>query len=278
MTLPNFLIIGATKAGTTSLYDYLRQHPDVFMPSRIKEPRFFCYEGRDTSFTVPIKTREQYEALFAEATGATAVGEATPHYLVFQNAAREIHKAIPQTRIIASLRDPVERSYSTYQMNLRNMGRNEGVPYVKAIETDRWLTEKYHDNLLRFYDLFDRDRIAVVLFDDLVSQTAQVVRSLLTFLKVDPEVPLDVSKTSNPGGLPRNRMLHNLLHDGRVRAFGRRLLPMQAIESARRLRSANLVKQTLSSEDRAVAIEIFRDDILRTQDLIERDLSHWLRV
>ena len=103
MTLPNFLVIGVPKGGTGSLHDYFRQHPEIFMP-RLKEPRFFSHDGRGNRVKFPVQTLEEYEALFEDAAGATAVGEATPHYLSFPEAAGRIHALLPGAKLIASLR------------------------------------------------------------------------------------------------------------------------------------------------------------------------------
>lgn len=276
MTLPNFLIIGATKAGTTSLYDYLRQHPDIFMPGHIKEPRFFCYDGRETGFPFPVKSQAEYEALFAPATTETRLGEATPHYLSFPKAAAKIRALIPQAKLIASLRNPVTRSFSLYQMNMREQGVNEGVPYAQALETDRWLRETYAENIARYVELFPRDQFKVLLFEDVTRDTKATLRDVLTFLEVDSEFAPDISKPSNVGGVPRWPALHRALSDRRLRAAGQKLFPEPVKARLRALRSLNLEQQPMTGEERRIARDFFREDILRTQDLIDRDLSGWL--
>ena len=278
MTLPNFLVIGAPKAGTTSLHLHLRAHPQVFMPE-LKEPRFFGYEGEGERLKFPIRTREEYEALFAPVTQETAIGEATPHSLGYPHAARRIHELIPAARLIASLRDPVERSYSVYQMNLRNKGVNEGVPFAEAIRKDDNLRETYGDMLARYFALFPREQIKVILLEDLEKAPQATIRDLYGFLGVDPDfVPADLLKVANPGGEPRSKLLHGLLSDPRLRQFSRAFLPSGLVERLRGLRSRNLEKQPLGAADRRAALDFFRDDILRTQDLIGRDLSAWLRA
>ena len=278
MTLPNFLVIGAPKAGTTSLHLHLRAHPQVFMPD-LKEPRFFGYEGEGERLKFPIRTLEEYAALFDAVTDEIAIGEATPHYLVYPHAAQRIHALIPQARLIASLRDPVERSYSVYQMNLRNRGVNEGVPFVEAIRKDRNLRETYGDMLARYFALFPPEQLKVILLEDLEKAPQATIRGLYGFLGVDPEfVPADLLKVANPGGEPRSKLLHGLLSDPRLRQFSRAFFPNALAERLRGLRSRNLEKQPLKPEDRRAAIGFFREDILRTQDLIGRDLSSWLRA
>ena len=118
MTLPNFIIIGAAKAGTTALYWYLAEHPDVFM-SPVKETFYFAYGvdaagkllyGDPAVHRFPVKTLSAYEALFARANGALAIGEASPIYLECPQAAERIRAVIPDARLICSLRHPVDRA------------------------------------------------------------------------------------------------------------------------------------------------------------------------
>ena len=277
MTLPNFLVIGAPKAGTTSLHLHLRAHPEVFMPE-LKEPRFFGYEGEGERLKFPIRTLEEYEALFADVAGETAIGEATPHYLVYPRAAERIRALLPDARLIASLRDPVERSYSVYQMNLRNKGVNQGVPFIAAIETDHNLRETYHDMLRRYFERFPPEQLKVILLEDLERDPGATMRELYGFLGVDPGFRPDLSRIANPGGEPRSKLLHRLLSDPKLRGVSRAFFPEPLVERLRALRSRNLEKQPLRPEDRRKAIDLFRDDILRTQDLIGRDLSAWLRA
>ena len=119
MTLPNFLIIGAAKAGTTSLYRYLEQHPDVFM-SEFKEPRFFALENDPLDYRGPndpaahceYKTLEAYETLFAGVRNERAAGEASTLYLYHEDAAERIRHYVPDMKMIAVLRHPVEQAYS----------------------------------------------------------------------------------------------------------------------------------------------------------------------
>lgn len=277
MPLPNFLIIGAPKAGTTSLYEYFRVHPEIFMP-RLKEPRFFGYDGAGNRLKFPIQTLEEYAALFDGVRDETAVGEATPHYLLYPEAALRIHETIPQVRLIASLRNPVDRSYSVHQMNQRNKGVNAGVPFAAAMRTDANLRETYHEHLQRFFTLFPRAHIRIILLEDLEARPAETVRALFGFLGVDPDFAPDLSKVANPGGEPRSKVLHGLLANKKLIAATRRMMPEALVAPLKALRSRNLQKRALPEAERRAAAEFFREDILRTQDLIGRDLSHWLRV
>lgn len=277
MILPNFLIVGAAKAGTTTLYEHFRAHPEIFMP-RLKEPRFFCYEGSGERIDYPVQTAEEYAALFAEGAGAKARGEASVHYLPHPRAAQRIRDLIPEARIVAALRDPVDRAYSTYQMNQRNRNVNSALPFIDALRQEPGLRYTYGDKLGRYFDLFPRERIAVVLLDDIEARPARTMADLYGFLGVDPGFAPDVAKVANPGGAPRNKALHRILSDRRLTALSRRLLPEWAIAPLKTLRSRNLAKRPLAPADRRAAIDVFREDILRTQDLLGRDLSRWLQA
>src|SRR5690554_2276490 len=136
MRKPNFIVIGATKAGTSSLRHYLRQHPDIFIPDAYKEPGFFCYGAKGDGMHRIVRDEARYYALFDGVADEAAWGEITPHYLTFPPAAANIHAAAPEARLSVSLRNPVDRAFSLYQMNLRNKRHNEGVSFVDAVRVD----------------------------------------------------------------------------------------------------------------------------------------------
>lgn len=272
MTLPNFLVIGAAKAGTSSLYTYLRAHPEIFMPEH-KELNHFVYSGTGGDHVYPAKTREAYEAFFASAAGETAIGEASPRYFRSRLAAERIRETLPEAKLILSLRNPVDRAYSSYQMALRN-GQLAEMPFGEAIVEK--FNRGYAEPLERWFGLFGRDRIAIVMFEDIVRRPVQTVQELYGFLGVRTDFEPEI-EVANPGGLPKNRLLHNVLMHRRVKKLGRKLAPRGALNAAKEVRSRNLVKQRMTAEERAKARAIFHDDILKTQDLLGRDLSAWLR-
>jgi hypothetical protein len=277
MTLPTFIVAGAPKAGTHSLYDYLRKHPDVFMPS-VKEPRFFAFRGKRDRFRYPIETLEEYRALFAGAGGATAIGEASSVYMASPVAAERIRALIPDVKLIFSLREPVQRTFSIYHMNLRARGTNDGRGFLEAMAADHMLRRKYHECLKPFFDAFPRENIKILLFEDLSGATAATVRDLYAFIGVRTDFTPDLA-VSNPGGVPRSKALHRVMSDDRLRLAARSLLPEAAIERLKGLRNRNLVRErmVMTEEERATAYAFFEEDILRTQDLVGLDLSHWLR-
>jgi hypothetical protein len=277
MTLPNFLVIGAPKAGTGSFHDYLRQHPDVFIPIK-KDPRWFCFTGQKNKDRYPIRSQEEYEALFEGVTTEKAIGESTALYFWSEVAPARIKATIPDAKLIVSLREPVQRAFSIYHMNLRTEGHNEGLSFLEALKVDKILQRTYHEALSAYLAHFDRSQFKIVLFEDLAKNTMATIQSVFEFLGVDPAFEPDL-KISNPGGVPRSKWFHKLMTNDKLRTWSRTYLPESVVYKAKDLRSLNLdkAKMVLTEEERAVAYAFYRDDILRTQDLIGMDLSRWLR-
>jgi hypothetical protein len=292
LTLPNFIIIGAAKAGTTALYWYFAEHPDVFM-SPVKETFYFAY-GLDASGQLlygdpdvhrfPVKTLAEYEALFAGAGGAKAIGEASPIYLECPQAAARIWARIPAARLICVLRHPVERAYSDYLMYLRRRGRQfdpatELTPGAAWARLDsRWMAvSKYHDQLARYYELFPREQLHVLLFGDLKRQPVEAVQGMYRFVGVNASFVPDFDTPHNVGGTPASPLLERMFTSRKLRSALEPWMPRGAANWFRRLRTRSMRKApALPGELKAELTSRFRDDIIRTSHLIGRDLNHWL--
>ncbi|MGQ0850070.1 MAG: sulfotransferase family protein [Actinomycetota bacterium] len=289
--LPTFIVIGAAKAGTTALYWYLMEHPQIYM-SPMKETNFFAYGvdedghllyGDPELHRFPIKTLQDYRRLFAAAGERGAVGEASPIYLECPQAAGRIHDLIPEARIICGLRDPVDRAYSDYLMYLRNRGRRfdperDLKPDAAwALPDSHWMRlGHYHEQLSRYFEVFSRDRIHMFLFDDLKESELRVVQGIYQFLAVDPEFEPDLATPHNVGGVPSSMMLERLLTSSRLRRLADPLIPKQAINRLRRLRMRNMsTAPPLPAVLRSELIGRFQVDIDKTAGLIGRDLSSW---
>ncbi len=295
---PTFLIIGAGKAGTTSLYRYLSEHPDVFMSPK-KEPNFFAFEGETLDYKGPgdstaknlsVTTKDEYLRLFADAGNARAIGEASPVYLYSEKAPERIHHYVPDIRLVAVLRQPVDRAYSAFMMMVRS-GREschdfrEVVEDQKRRQMENWgsatlMEEGFYFKLLsRYFERFDRSQIKVFLFEDIVSNVAELYAGLTEFIGVSSEfAPPDFAK-HNVSGAPRSRLLQSWTSkSGRVNKIGRLLIP-KPLRSAmkQRILEANLVKVPIDPQLKTELTTRYRDDILRLQDLIDRDLTHWLQ-
>ena len=291
--LPSFVIIGAAKAGTTALYWYLSDHPQVFM-SPVKETNYFAFGldedgnplyGDPDLHRFPVRTSAAYEELFSGAGEALAVGEASPIYLECPQSAARIREALPTARIICGLREPVDRAYSDYLMFLRTRGRRLDPDRDLTAASDwarpdsHWMQiSKYHEALSRYFDLFPREQIHVFLFEDLRADSLGCVRDIYRSVGVYPGFAPDLETPHNVGGMPSSRTLEKVFTSGSVRKAVEPWIPQRAADVARRLRTKNLKKAPpLPKELKAELSRHFRDDIGKTSELIRRNLDHWLR-
>jgi len=136
---PNFFIVGAVRSGTSSLYAYLKNIPGIYM-SPVKEPNYFSSATiPDDHFSEPILDKKKYLSLFEKAKDEKIIGEASPSYLPDPEAPKLIHQVSPYARILISLRDPVERAFSHYHLNIRY--HSEKLSFHDAIE--KILSKKY---------------------------------------------------------------------------------------------------------------------------------------
>jgi len=306
MPLPNFFMIGAAKCGTTAITEYLKQHPQVFISPR-KEPFYFMLNDQPPTYAGPgdldviepmaVHDWAAYQALFDGVRDEIAIGEATTHYLYVPEAAERIHQVAPDAKIIVFLRQPVERAYSS----LMHMVRDDREPhddFEQALTDeaqrirDNWepiwhyaSASYYHDGLKRYYDLFGPDQIAVYLFDDLKADSEGLIRSIYRFLGVDEGFTPDTSIRYNVSGVPKNRALHAvqtalLSRDNPVKKMIKPLLPKRMRHAALhgvvgQIRQRNFEKRHLDPALAHRLLDSYRDDILKTQALIGRDLSHW---
>jgi hypothetical protein len=298
MNRPTFLLIGAAKAGTTALYEALRQHPDIFLPPN-KEPSYFAWQGRTLDVRGPgdrhalspyiVTEWPAYEALFAQSGAAQARGEASTAYLYDPRAARNIQARLPTVKLVAILRQPADRAFAAY-LHLVRDGR-EKLPFAAAVaaEPERiaagweqlWHYRAmgfYHRQLRHYLDCFGRERLHLIVYDDLLANAGEVVAGLYAFLGVDPDFVPTMSARTNPGGHPRHPRLYRFMAAPRLsRTVLRRIVPGPWRRGfSERLRRWPVAKPPLDPVLHADLTRAYRDDILRLQDTLERDLSAWL--
>jgi hypothetical protein len=297
MTMPNFLIIGPAKSATTSLYHYLGQHPEIYI-SPVKEPRFFAYEGERPAFAGPgddfvakssIIDIDSYRALFDGVKGEVAIGEASPNYLYVPKAPERIRQHIPDAKLIAILRNPVERAYSNFMHNIRD-GVEPIADFAQALREEpirirnnwapRWHYRNqgfYSAQLIRYFERFERNQVKILLYDEFGANTRGIMRELFCFLGVDENFAPNVSTRYNMSGIPQNHMVNNILkQQQRLQRFSKRFIPEKLRRIALNIRNNNLVKPTLSAEIRAGLMDDYKEDIRQLEQLIERDLSGWM--
>lgn len=294
MALPTFLVIGAPKCGTTSLFTYLDQHPDVYM-SGLKEPRFFASGASvdQAGGRQIIEDLSEYEALFEPGRHHGARGEASTAYLRDPLAPAAVRRLIPDARLIALLRDPVARAYSAWGHLMRE-GREPIHDFVEAVEaeearagTDGFLNlmryveaGSYHRQLQAWLEVFPRNQLRVYLSEDLRRDTTEVVRDAFEHIGVDPTFEPVTDTEFNRSGIPRIRWAHGIFRGDvpdSIRAIVRRLTPTAGRRRVvQRLASANLAR--LPGPDEAAYrrfAPLFRTDISNLRVLLGRDLSEW---
>lgn len=299
MTLPNFLIIGAAKAGTTTLYHHLRQHPDVYM-SPNKEPRFFAFEGMqfdrdDPVHRTTVTTLEEYRQLFDGVTHERAIGEASPSYLANAVAAERIQRYLPDVKLLAVLRNPVDRAHSHF-LHAALHGYEPDAAAFDDLVLTAWRSSEsevrdrpflrmgfYGRQLEPYLDRFPIERIRIDLFEDLHRDETAFAQSIYRFLGIDDAFQPEVGTRHAKTGVPTNPVLHRALRSTKqLAAWLRPILPESVRTALGGVRTdlmhKNLKKPTMSEDTRSRLVDIYERDVLLLQDLIERDLSSWLQA
>ena len=294
MILPNFLIVGTAKAGTTALHTYLQQHPQIYMTPD-KETNFFAFEGENIDFQgigdealkeFSITDLATYQKQFIGVTNESAIGEACPLYLYHPEAAKKIHDYIPNCRLIIILRNPVDRAYANFLHLIRD-NRELFPNFDRALKAEQQRIENnwewfwhytqvgyYSKQIQRYYDLFDRNQIAIYLYEDLVKSPINLLQNIFRFLEVDNNFIPDLSLRPNKSGMPKNKLLHQLLM--KPNPIKTILKPLFPSSIRQKIQHRNLAKPQISSITKQKLTQLFREDIVACQDLIQRDLSSWI--
>ncbi len=239
--LPNFFVVGAAKAGTTSMYRYLKQHPDVYMPT-VKEPHWFSrLEPNPGQGFRPVTSEEAYLSLFEGWRGERAVGEASPSYLWDPKAPDRIARSVPDAKIIVLLRDPVDRAFSHYLADARH--GIQGRPFHEALRADHASPTKgwgkshlyvelglYCGQVSRYLERFGEGDVLVLFFEEVFADPGSTKCSLervLDFLGVDPREAGNIrfERKHNPHTVPRAATKHLALGAPAARNLAQRFLP-----------------------------------------------------
>lgn len=311
--LPHFFIVGTVKAGTTSLYNYLVQHPDIYM-SPIKEPHYFCTDinpelfreqykkmvdidvqsvlndttGKKFISSAFIRNKTDYEKLFSGAKPQQKIGESSTSYMISTVAASNIHAVIPHAKIIIVLRDPVKRAYSHYLMNYRSgtvLGtfnqelKSDISAHPKGWGISRLYVEHglYYEQVKRYLDLFGEENVKIILNEDLGHHTQEVVKSTFEFLGLTTDIGSNYHIRHNTAEMPSSVISGFILKQ-------RKLIHMASLIVPRFIRNFIYRKLLISKgipqidpESKQLLAGYYQEDILQLQKLIKRDLSHWMK-
>ncbi len=289
MVLPNFLIIGTPKAGTTAIYHYLKQHPEIYL-SPNKEPHFFSFIGEQKP-DWGVKTLAEYEKLFQGVTQEKAIGEASIWYLYSQSAAEQIKHYIPDVKIIIILRNPIERAYSSWAFRVQ-CGWESIVDFQQALQAEEnriannyeWdfhylHTGFYYNQIQRYFKLFPREQIFIGTHDDLKQDCASFLKNIFNFLEVDDTFIPDTSIRHNQTKFPKNKLINQLLtKSSHWKEVAKILIPDILRKNLRSkiIETNQYSVPKLSQELRNKYTLLYREDILKTSELSNVDISQWL--
>jgi hypothetical protein len=303
MPLPDFLIIGAPKAGTTALHAALATHPVLYM-SPVKEPKFFLTEGPPPSrgggpgdiatWREHVWRQVDYEGLFAAAPAGQLRAESTPFYLYDRVAQRRIRDLIPDVKMIAMLRDPVERAHSNWT-HLWSAGLDPIGDFVRACaDEDRRVAAgwahfwrytrlgRYGEQLEHLYTVFPQEQVLVLRYRDLVDAPVRTLDQICGFLGVEQGVLTEVPRenvTAHPAGSVGHRAVSSVI---RAAAAASRHLPgttgMALTSPLERMLQRNArPRQPLTWEQRQAVLPYFESDIRLLEKVTEADFSDWLQ-
>ena len=293
---PNFIVIGAMKAATTSLYTYLKQHPDVFM-TKIKEPMFFNNYKQNNDYKVIGRKSirnidfQGYLNMFSQVRDEIAIGEASPSYIYNSHAPYLIKENFPEIKLIAILRHPTDRAYSNF-LHARRSGKEPESNFEEAIKLEEermqsnwsplyhYINKGYYSvQLDRYLSNFPKENIRIYLFEDLTQNTNKTLNDIFGFLGVNQDAYIDFRKQVNVSGEPKGFLgwivkkmrFYNLMPTSamidHLPSFMLRLMSKSIYRSPNRL--DNNIRE-------AITKRYYTKEIYKLEKIIERDLSHWL--
>jgi len=312
--MPNFFVVGAPKAGTTSLYRYLRQHPQIYM-SPIKEPNYFAAEVRPENFSEEFQQRvsqdmralqeylrtpmsewrfggmvlewEDYLRLFQNVKEEKAVGEASVCYLWSKTAAQGMFSNIPDSKIIMILRDPAERAFSQYLHTVASgLVRESFREQIQA--TLRRKSQKfgtlypflefglYYEQVKRYLELFPGEKVRIYLFEDYRKHPGQLLIDIFRFLNVDASFLPNTSQKHLEPQIPQSVAISYALKKYGIWQTIKELTPQALRPLFRTLAFKQRTSLLMDSRDRAYLVDYYRQDTLNLSRLLDRDLTGWL--
>ena len=310
--LPNFFIVGAAKSGTTSLYEYMKMNPEIYM-APIKETHHFSTDIDNTKFRSNyarslnkdlsqflqsdmkdgifhafVKDRSHYDQLFKNVNGEKAIGEVTNSYLYSKEAAKNIITRFPDAKVIMILRNPIDRAFSHYLMDLRIGYETED--FMKALKKDMQRNPKgwgvsnlyvevgmYYEQVKRYKEIIPPEQLRIYIFDDFKKDAGTVVRDMFSFLGVDPNVGIDYSQKFNPSFIPKNKIIGKLNTQKRVKDWLKGMLPKTVKSKFKKTFYTDKNLPKITPEERDFLAGIFAEDVANLSALLNRDLSHWVK-
>ena len=313
---PNFFLVGVVKGGTTSLHHYLDQHPEIYM-SPVKETNFFSRNDinptifskayahdvnvdlkkylskkkKEKIHIAHVTQQSDYFRLFSKVDKETAIGEASNSYLLYPTAPKLIREAYPKAKIMVMLRNPVERAYSQYIMNIR-LGKTLETDFIHEIQQDNqkeirgWGANhqylyigKYHKQIKRYLDIFPREQVLICWYDEYRRQPEKVLNSICNFLEVRSDFVPNTNEKLNTAGVPKYGKLNYYINQNGLVSWAKRKFPRSWRKPFKKMmystEQSDIPKMT--ADEREWLINYYREDIMNLSGLLNRDLSDWLK-
>ena len=297
--LPNFLIVGAAKCGTSSLHNYLNQHPNIFMPSfneegiNVKEPQFLVKDKVKNRLHFGVWTWKGYQSLFNQVRQQKAIGESSVFYLFYyQDAINEIKNRLGNDiKIIIMLRNPIDRAYSAFQHVSRGLKEQQTFEYSLQIEEGRLEQDRnlspmvmykemgmYYNMVKAYLDSF-KD-VHIILHEDFNFSTSKVVKEVFQFLDVDENQKINSDIRYNVGGKTwSNSTLKKVfVTESKLKTVMKKIAPEKARKTIRDILTRPFIKKiSMKKKTREDLIRYFRKDIKKLAILINKDLTDWTK-
>ena len=298
--LPNFLIVGAAKSGTSSLHNYLNQHPEVFMPSynkegmKVKEPRFLIKDLVQHRLHNGVWTIEEYQSLFEDVKDEKVIGESTVLYLFYyKHAIKNIkHYLGEDVKIIIILRNPADRAYSAFQHVSRGFKENNSFEESLEIETGRMESEEnltpmvmykemgmYYEMVKAYKESFKN--VHIIFYEDFRDNIESEMNKTYNFLEISSDFEIDFIKRHNVGGKrwKDKKMKHLFMKDNPIKSILKSVLPKKFKKGMRN----NLVNVStnkvvpMREKTRKGLNDYFKQDVEKLSELLNKDLQHWIK-
>jgi hypothetical protein len=308
--LPNFFVVGVVKGGTTSLYHYLTQHPDVYLP-HIKETNHFSANDiseqdflkgyaqdvkidldkyiksgmTETIHIAHVNEDRHYKALFSKVGQEKAIGEISNSYMICPSAAKAIHDFNPEAKILVILRNPIRRAWSQFLMNLRE-AKSDADNFIQELENDHaqnpkgWGVNhqylelgKYSDQLKRYFDLFGKERVLPIFFEDYKKDPEDVLAGICAFLEIEDSFVFDFSEKSNASALPRNASLNRFLVNSGIMSTAKKLTPKPLRQKLAGAMYSEKNIPTLQEADAKWLRDYYQAEVTQLSELLEKDIT-----
>jgi len=281
---PNFFIVGTAKAGTTSLYEYLKGVPGIYM-SPVKEPNYFSVNITPINYEIsPYQDKTKYLDLFRKVKNEKIIGEASPTYLADPDSPKLIHKVSPNAKILISLRDPVERIFSFYLMLVRlgetKLSFHEEIELSLKTENEgeipklRLASALYFENVKRYIDTFGSNQVKIIIFEEFIKNSRATLEEILKFLGINFKFEAFDSTVYNPFSIVRGSTAQFFMKNKKIRKILEKFIPKSGRRALREtLLQKKQPKPKMEGKDIETLRNFYKNDVKKIKDLLGNNIK-----